>query len=57
MHLLSLKLFTKYATTSNMGTVLGMFISKIIVEVHGGRIWAGNNTDGKGATSALVYLH
>jgi signal transduction histidine kinase len=40
-----------------MGTVLGMFISKIIVEVHGGRIWAENNTDGKGATSASVYLH
>ena len=47
------RLFTKFATTSNMGTGLGLFISKSIVEAHGGRIWAENNTDGKGATFAF----
>jgi signal transduction histidine kinase len=45
------KLFTKFATKSEKGgTGLGLFISKSIVEAHGGKIWAGNNTDGKGAT-------
>jgi two-component system, OmpR family, sensor histidine kinase VicK len=47
------RLFTKFATTSNMGTGLGLFISKSIVEAHGGRIWAENNTDGMGATFAF----
>lgn len=47
------RLFTKFATTSNVGTGLGLFISKSIVEAHGGRIWAENNTDGKGATFAF----
>ncbi len=44
------RLFTKFATRSNTGTGLGLFISKGIVESHGGKIWAQNNLDGKGAT-------
>lgn len=45
------RLFEKFATKSEAGgTGLGLFISKSIIEAHGGRIWAQNNTDGKGAT-------
>ena len=44
------KLFEKFVTRSEKGIGLGLFISKSIIEVHGGRIWAENNADGKGAT-------
>lgn len=43
-------LFSKFVTTSNYGTGLGLFISKGIIEAHGGRIWAENNPDGIGAS-------
>jgi signal transduction histidine kinase len=44
------RLFEKFVTRSEKGIGLGLFISKSIIEVHGGRIWAENNADGKGAT-------
>jgi signal transduction histidine kinase len=44
------RLFTKFVTASHIGTGLGLFISKNIIEAHGGKIWAQNNLKGKGAT-------
>ena len=44
------KLFEKFVTKSDKGTGLGLFISKNIIEAHGGRIWAENNSDSPGAT-------
>jgi len=42
---ISTKLFTKFASKSNIGIGLGLFISKAIIEAHGGKIWAENNSD------------
>jgi two-component system, OmpR family, sensor histidine kinase VicK len=43
------KLFSKFVSTDSGGTGLGLFISKNIIESHGGKIWSENNIDGKGA--------
>jgi signal transduction histidine kinase len=44
------KLFNKFETKSEQGIGLGLYISRKIIEAHGGRIWAENNPVGKGAT-------
>ncbi|MGI0034707.1 MAG: sensor histidine kinase [Nitrososphaera sp.] len=44
------RLFSKFATKSNRGTGLGLFISRSIIDAHGGSIWCGNNGEGRGAT-------
>jgi signal transduction histidine kinase len=46
------RLFTKFASSNTLtGIGLGLYISKSIVEAHGGEIWAENNEQGEsGAT-------
>jgi signal transduction histidine kinase len=45
------KLYSKFVTDSCHGMGLGLYISKNIIEKHGGRVWAENNANGeKGAT-------
>ena len=44
------KLFSKFATSSENGIGLGLYIAKNIVESHGGKIWIQNNLNKTGAT-------
>jgi signal transduction histidine kinase len=48
------RLFTKFATKSIAGTGLGLYISKKIIEAHGGKMWAQNNPDETGATFSFT---
>lgn len=52
-------LFTKFGTSTSCGSGgigLGLFISKGIIEAHGGRIWAENNKNGKGGATVSFNL-
>jgi len=44
------QLFKKFATKSEQGTGLGLFISKNIIEAHGGTMWGENNSKSNGST-------
>jgi len=48
------RLFMKFATKSDQGTGLGLYISKAIVDAHGGRIWAENKIGCRDATFTVI---
>ena len=42
--------YSQNFTKSANGTGLGLYISKNIIQAHGGTMWGENNFDGTGAT-------
>ncbi|PWU81089.1 MAG: hypothetical protein DLM72_08805 [Candidatus Nitrosopolaris wilkensis] len=50
---ISSRLFSKFAAKSEAGTGLGLFISKSIVEAHGGKISAENHSSSDGTKGAV----
>jgi signal transduction histidine kinase len=48
------RLFSKFVSTDSGGTGLGLYVSKNIIESHGGGMEAQNNPDGKGATFSFI---
>jgi signal transduction histidine kinase len=49
------KLFSKFVAKSEKGIGLGLFISKNIVEAHGGKIWARNNDSGANIGATFTF--
>lgn len=47
------RLFSKFSSKSFQGAGLGLYISKNIVEAHGGAIWNENNDDDIGKSGAI----
>jgi signal transduction histidine kinase len=52
---ISSKIFSKFITKSFEGLGLGLYISKNVVETHGGKIWAENNNK-NGNRGAIFYF-
>jgi PAS domain S-box-containing protein len=48
------RIFDSFFTTKEEGTGLGLSIARFIVQLHSGRLWVENNSDGKGTTFRFV---
>ena len=49
------KLYSKFVSTDSGGTGLGLFVSRNIIESHGGKIEAQNNPDGRVQCFRLLF--